>query len=207
MKIKKRVYLLVMVLLASLIPVMVAAEIVFRNGLTGAPIDFSFGKKGEETEAVTHFMATGENIYNQDEGGVRAGADLYLTTCSGCHGQHVHGGMGPALGDSFWSYPLGRTDKGLFELIYDGARASMGPQRNQLSIDEMLKVMSYIRSIYWGEPEYALWLSEEQRVNLVPAEMPADFREALERDAARKEAAATRAKADSEKAALEALEK
>lgn len=56
----------------------------------------------------------------------------------------------------------------------------MGPQRNNLSIDEILHVMAYVRSVYWGEPEKALWLSEEERANLVPAEMPEDFREALE---------------------------
>jgi cytochrome c-L len=56
----------------------------------------------------------------------------------------------------------------------------MGPQRNNLSIDEILKVMAYVRSVYWDDPEKALWLSEEERAELVPAEMPDDFREALD---------------------------
>jgi cytochrome c-L len=57
----------------------------------------------------------------------------------------------------------------------------MGPQRNNLTVDEMLTVMSFIRSIYWGSSEQALWLTEEQRANFEPAEMPAEFREALEK--------------------------
>lgn len=176
---------------------------VFRNALTGVEIDFSFGKKGEDTEATKHFMITGENIYNQDEDVIRVGADLYMAACSGCHGHYVEGKIGPALGDSYWTYPQGKKDKGLFEIVYDGARAMMGPQRNQLTIDEMLQVMSYIRSVYWDKPEDALWLSEEQRATLVPAEMPADFREALEIAARDKAVREALDKAESDKAALE----
>lgn len=163
-----------------LLPMIGAADPAFRNAITGQLIDFSFGKKGEETEAVKHFMTTGENLYTHDEDAIKSGGNLFMTACSGCHGHHAEGKIGPALGDSYWTYPLGRKDKGMFEIVYDGARAMMGPQRNNLSIDEILTVISYVRSIYWGEPENALWLSEEERANLVPAEMPADFREALE---------------------------
>jgi cytochrome c-L len=157
------------------------AEPTFRNAITGMPIDFSFGKKAEPTEAVKHFMSTGENNYNQNEEVIKAGENLFATACSGCHGHHAEGKLGPALGDSYWTYPGGQTDKGLFEIVYDGARAMMGPQRNNLTVDEMLTVMAYVRSIYWGEPEKALWLSEEERAKLIPAEMPEEFKEALEK--------------------------
>jgi cytochrome c-L len=165
----------------SLSSVSAMAEMTFRNAVTGQKIDFSFGKKGEETEAVKHFMVTGENLYNSDEAVIRAGEDLFATACSGCHGHHAEGKLGPALGDDYWTYPGAQTDKGLFEVIYDGARAMMGPQRNNLTIDEMLTVMSFLRSIYWGAPEKAKWLTEEQRASFEPAEMPAEFKEALEK--------------------------
>ena len=164
----------------SMTPQTAEAQVQFRNATTGALIDFSFGKKGEETEAVKHFMETAENKYNQDEEAIKVGENLFMTACSGCHGHHAEGKLGPALGDSYWTSPAGRYDKGFFEIIYDGARSMMGPQRNNLSIDEILHVMAYVRSIYWGEPEKALWLSEEERANLVPAEIPEDFKEALE---------------------------
>jgi len=164
----------------SLTPMTAEAQVQFRNATTGVLIDFSFGKKGEETEAVKHFMETAENLYNQDEEAIKVGQDLFMTACSGCHGHHAEGKLGPALGDAYWTYPAGRHDKGFFEIIYDGARSMMGPQRNNLSIDEILHVMAYVRSIYWDEPEKALWLSEEERANLVPAEVPAEFKEALE---------------------------
>ncbi len=165
---------------ASLLPITADAQVTFRNGMTGEVIDFSFGKKGEETEAVKHFMETAENLYNHDEKAIKVGEDLFMTACSGCHGHHAEGKLGPALGDAYWTYPAGRYDKGFFEIIYDGARAMMGPQRNNLSIDEILQVMAFVRSIYWDDPEKALWLPEEERANLVPAEMPAEFKEALE---------------------------
>lgn len=169
-----------MITAVSLTPMTAEAQVTFRNATTGDVIDFSFGKKGEETEAVKHFMETAENLYNQDEEAITIGQDLYMTACSGCHGHHVEGKLGPALGDAYWTYPAGRYDKGFFEIIYDGARAMMGPQRNNLSIDEILHVMAYVRSVYWDEPEKALWLPEEERAKLVPAEMPPEFREALD---------------------------
>lgn len=164
---------------AMLMPSTADAQVTFRNINSGAVIDFSFGKKGEETEAVKHFMATAENLYNNDEDAIRIGEDLYMTACSGCHGHHAEGKLGPALGDTYWTYPSGRTDKGFFEIIYDGARAMMGPQRNQLTKDEILKVMAWVRSIYWGDAEQALWLTEEERENFTPAPMPEEFAEAL----------------------------
>lgn len=159
----------------------VSAQMTFRNALTGQPIDFSFGKKGEETEAVKHFMETGENLYNKNEDVITSGESLFATACAGCHGHHAEGKIGPALGDSYWTYPKARTDAGMFEVVYDGARAMMGPQRNNLTIDEMLTVMAYVRSINWGDAENALWLTEEERENFEPAPMPEEFREAMKK--------------------------
>jgi cytochrome c-L len=164
----------------TVLPLKAEAQVTFRNAITGDVIDFSFGKKGEETEAVKEFKQSATNLYNGDEDAIRMGEDLFSTACSGCHGHHLEGKLGPALGDDYWTYSQGRTDKGLFEIMYDGARSMMGPQRNNLSIDEMLKVMAFIRSSYWGTPENALWIPEEERASFEPAEMPAEFKEAME---------------------------
>ncbi|HEC58554.1 hypothetical protein LCGC14_1115960 [marine sediment metagenome] len=157
------------------------ADMTFRNALSGDPIDFSFGKKGPETEATKHFMQTGENIYNKDKDVITSGESLFATACAGCHGHHAEGKIGPALGDSYWTYPRARTDAGMFEVVYDGARAMMGPQRNNLTVDEILTVMAYVRSINWGDAEDALWLSEEEREHFVPAPVPEEFKEAMEK--------------------------
>ncbi|WP_297809625.1 cytochrome c(L), periplasmic [uncultured Methylophaga sp.] len=171
--------LLASVLSISLIPV-VQSQLMFRNTVTGDVLDFSFGKKGKETEAVKHFKNTGENLYNEDEEAIHNGESLFMTACSGCHGHHAEGKLGPALGDDYYTYPKNATDKGLFETIYGGARSMMGPQYNNLTIDEMLEIMAWIRSVYWGDPEKAEWLSEEQKANFTPAPIPDDYKEALE---------------------------
>lgn len=171
--------LLASVLSVSLIPV-VQSQLMFRNTVTGDVLDFSFGKKGKETEAVKHFKNTGENLYNEDEEAIHNGESLFMTACSGCHGHHAEGKLGPALGDDYYTYPKNANDKGLFETIYGGARSMMGPQYNNLTIDEMLEIMAWIRSVYWGDPEKAEWLSEEQKANFTPAPIPDDYKEALE---------------------------
>lgn len=165
---------------AAVIPMKAEAQVTFRNAISGQPLDFSFGKKGEETEAVKTFKQTGHNPYNGESDAIRAGENLFSTACAGCHGHHMEGKLGPALGDSYWTYPQGRTDKGLFEIIYGGARSMMGPQRNNLSINEMLQVMAFVRSSYWGKPENALWLTEDQRQDFEPAKVPEEFKEAME---------------------------
>jgi cytochrome c-L len=171
--------LLASVLSVSLIPV-VQSQLMFRNTVTGEVLDFSFGKKGKQTEAVKHFKNTGENLYNEDEEAIHNGESLFMTACSGCHGHHAEGKLGPALGDDYYTYPKNATDKGLFETIYGGARSMMGPQYNNLSINEMLQIMAWIRSVYWGDPEKAEWLTEEQKANFTPAPIPDDYKEALE---------------------------
>ncbi|MFH0352492.1 MAG: cytochrome c(L), periplasmic, partial [Chromatiales bacterium] len=94
---------------------------------------------------------------------------LYLSACSGCHGHNAEGKLGPGLADDYWTYPKNATDKGLFETLYDGAQGMMGPQRGNLSIDEMLLIMSWMRSVYQGDPEKAEWLTPEERNDFKPA--------------------------------------
>jgi cytochrome c-L len=171
-------FLLASVVTVSLIPV-AQSELMFRNTITGEVLDFSFGKKGEKTEAVKHFKNTGENLYNIDEEAIHTGESLFMTACSGCHGHHAEGKLGPALGDDYYTYPKNATDKGLFETIYGGARSMMGPQYNNLTIDEMLQIMAWIRSVYWGDPEKAEWLTEEEKADFTPAPVPEDYKEAL----------------------------
>jgi len=139
------------------------AEVVFRDTITGAAIDLSLAKKGPETEAVKHFIQTGENLYLGNAEVAAKGGELYLTACSGCHGHEAEGKLGPALRDDYWTYLKNKTDKGLFETIFNGAASMMGPQYKQLTIDEMLHVITWIRSVYIGDPAKADWLTEDQR--------------------------------------------
>ena len=134
------------------------AEITFRNAITGAPLDMSVAKSGGNETVFNQFKETGKNPYNGNKEVIQKGHDLYLTACSGCHGHEAEGKLGPGLADDYWTYPSAATDQGLFEVLFGGASGMMGPQYVNLSTDEMLMIMSWVRDIYTGNPKKAKWL-------------------------------------------------
>ncbi|MCK9395155.1 MAG: cytochrome c(L), periplasmic [Methylobacter sp.] len=134
------------------------AETTFRNAITGAPLDMSVAKSGGNEAVFNQFKETGKNPYNGNKEVIQKGHDLYLTACSGCHGHEAEGKLGPGLADDYWTYPSAATDQGLFEILFGGASGMMGPQYVNLSTDEMLMIMSWIRDIYTGNPKKAKWL-------------------------------------------------
>lgn len=163
--------LAIAVALAGATAVAAMAAPQFFNNMDGTPLDFDLAKEeGSDTEAVQTFMDTDVNIYNEDEEVLGEGESLYASACSGCHGIHGEGKLGPGLNDDYWSYPRNAEDVGLFSSIYGGLSGQMGPMWGSLTLDEMLKVMAWVRHIYTGEPETATWLTEEQRAAFTPYE-------------------------------------
>jgi cytochrome c-L len=126
----------------------------FYNQIEGTPLDLS---KEPETPAVKAFKLDGRNPYNKDPVNIKKGETLFATACSGCHGHHAEGKLGPGLADDYWTYPKNNTDPGLFSSIYGGLSGSMGPQRGRLTPDEILQLMAWVRSIYQGDPAKAAW--------------------------------------------------
>ncbi|MBZ8140534.1 cytochrome c(L), periplasmic [Rubrivivax gelatinosus] len=151
-------------ILASLVALpSVAQTPSFYNLVEGTPLDFSDLEYEEETDAVKAFKRSGRNPYNEDQTAIRNGESLFATACSGCHGHHGEGKLGPGLTDDYWTYPANNTDSGLFSSIYDGLTGQMGPQKNRLTQDEMLQVMAWVRSRYTGDPANAGWKSPAPR--------------------------------------------
>lgn len=145
------------------------SAITFRNTITGEVLDFNDAlPEGRDTDGVKQFLATGKNPYNEDVSCLKQGEQTFLSACSGCHGHIGEGKIGPGLNDSYWTYPQNETDEGLFSTIYGGAQASMGPQYQNLSLDEMLKVMAWIRHLFKEGPEKATWLTDGQRKSFKP---------------------------------------
>ena len=134
------------------------AELTFRNVISGELLDMSVAKSGGYAEAFKQFKETGKNPYNGDKAAIQKGHDLYMPACSGCHGHEAEGKLGPGLADDYWTYPSAAKDQGLFEILFGGANGMMGPQYVNLSTDEMLLIMSWIRDIYKGDPKKAKWL-------------------------------------------------
>ncbi|GJD46892.1 Cytochrome c-L [Methylobacterium cerastii] len=142
---------------------------VFRNTVTGEQLDTSQGKEGgRDTQAVKTFFETGKNIYIDDKSCLRNGESLFSTSCSGCHGHLAEGKLGPGLNDNYWTYPSNTEDTGLFATIFGGANGMMGPHNENLTPDDMLQVITWVRHLYTGPVKDAVWLNDEQKKNYTP---------------------------------------
>lgn len=142
----------------------VAAQEVFRNTITGEALDLGKSPaEGRDTEAVKKFLETGINPYVEVKACLPKGEEAYLVSCSGCHGHLAEGKVGPGLNDAYWTYPKNKTDKGLFETIFGGAQGMMGPHGQDIQMDELLKLMAWIRHIYTGDVKEADWLTDAQK--------------------------------------------
>ena len=146
------------------------AELTFNNAVTGEQLNLDdAGPDGKDTEAFKTFIKTGKNIYVGNPDCLAKAEQNYLAMCSGCHGQKAEGKLGPGLNDTHWTYPQGRTDKGLFEIIYGGAQGMMGPMHASMNVDEMLQTMAWVRHLYKDKPEEAgEWLTAELKDKVKP---------------------------------------
>lgn len=136
----------------------------FTNTVTGAPLILDeAAPEGRDTKAVKTFLDTGVNIYNENTSCLPKAKDLFLSMCSGCHGHHAEGKIGPGLNDSYWTYPKNASDQGLFETIFGGAQGQMGPMYGALTLDDMLLAMAWVRHVYKESPADATWLTDAQR--------------------------------------------
>jgi cytochrome c oxidase cbb3-type subunit III len=87
-----------------------------------------------------------KNPYTNDREAIRDGR-LYFQwyNCSGCHGDHGGGGMGPSLRDSVWIY--GGTDARIFNSIFQGRTKGMPSWGAKVPADQIWKMVAYIKSL------------------------------------------------------------
>ena len=140
-----------------------------RTTVEGTPIDLSDSMPTDRnTPAVKKFLQTGIDPYINDQSCLRLGQSLILTDCSGCHGEVGEGKIGPGLNDDYWTYPKNEHDQGLFETMFGGARAMMGPHNQELTLDQFLQVISWVRYLYKDPVEKAYWLNADQKKSYKP---------------------------------------
>ena len=65
--------------------------------------------------------------------------------CTGCHGMHAGGGMGPSLRDEAWLY--GGSDGAIFASITEGRREGMPAWGSKLPRDQIWQIVTYIKSM------------------------------------------------------------
>src|SRR5438093_9005245 len=97
------------------------------------------------------------NPYTGNPEAIKEGRALYLKYgCSGCHGVGGGGGMGAPLTDDVWKF--GSSDEVLFKLIKGQINGATMPKvGEQLSDDEVWKVIAFIRSVYAGDKSKINW--------------------------------------------------
>jgi cytochrome c oxidase cbb3-type subunit 3 len=65
--------------------------------------------------------------------------------CSGCHGGHAGGGMGPSLRDEIWLY--GNRDDQIFDSIAQGRAHGMPTWGTKVPEQQIWKLVAYIKSM------------------------------------------------------------
>ena len=91
-------------------------------------------------------LAELKNPFADDRRAIGEGRRLFnWYNCSGCHGDHAGGGMGPSLRDSTWRY--GGTDTRIFRSIAEGRRQGMPAWGNKLPAEQIWKIVAYIKTL------------------------------------------------------------
>lgn len=129
---------------------------------------------GKTPAAVVQSAPKGtlKNPYNpSQEDKVAQGHELFMSySCNGCHGGTGGGGICPQLNGDIWFF--GIDDDTLFRLVALGSVdmqaqgfQHLGGQGNPMppfgglikSDDELWKIITWIRSIYKGDPKKKTW--------------------------------------------------
>ena len=86
------------------------------------------------------------NPYANDREVLADGRRLFVWfNCSGGHGDHAGGGMGPSLRDSTWLY--GGSGAAIFASIAEGRTNGMPAWGSKLPRDQIWRIVSYINSL------------------------------------------------------------
>ena len=93
-----------------------------------------------------HALPVATNPYAHDLSVLGEGRRLFnWYNCSGCHGDHAGGGMGPSLRDSLWYY--GGTDADIFATITEGRQHGMPAWGSKIPSDQIWKLVAYVKSL------------------------------------------------------------
>lgn len=86
------------------------------------------------------------NPYSNDPVALQNGWRLFnWYNCSGCHGGHAGGGMGPSLRDAVWIY--GDRDDQIFDSIAQGRSNGMPAWGTKIPEDQIWQLVAYIKSM------------------------------------------------------------
>lgn len=88
--------------------------------------------------------------YEHDAAALADGRRFFVTfNCSGCHGGHAGGGMGPSLRDEDWLY--GSTPASVYDSIAAGRAHGMPAWGSRLPPEVIWKLTAYVKSLRTAE--------------------------------------------------------
>jgi len=91
-------------------------------------------------------LHTEPDPYLKDPVALQQGRDLFgWYNCSGCHGDHGGGGMGPSLRDASWLY--GNRSDQIFNTLVYGRSKGMPAWGQKIPADQMWKITAYVKSL------------------------------------------------------------
>ena len=102
------------------------------------------------------------NPFSGDRVALAEGRKLFnWYNCSGCHGGHAGGGMGPSLRDEDWIY--GNRDDQIFDSIAHGRAHGMPTWGTKIPEQQIWKLVAYIKSMRTAaEPDPPLVPAHEE---------------------------------------------
>ncbi len=115
-----------------------------RSAAEGAavPVPTTVGPVPGGVETAHYRM----NPYTNDPVALQDGQRLFnWYNCSGCHGGHAGGGMGPSLRDKTWIY--GDRDDQIFDSIAQGRSKGMPAWGTKIPEDQIWQLVAYIKSM------------------------------------------------------------
>jgi cytochrome c oxidase cbb3-type subunit III len=90
------------------------------------------------------------NPFANDPVALQEGRKLFnWYNCSGCHGGHAGGGMGPSLRDKVWLF--GDRDDQIYDSIAAGRGEGMPAWGFRIPQDQIWKLVAYIKSLRTSE--------------------------------------------------------
>ena len=141
--------------LAGMMPLQASAECKLTATQDGSPLVIK--PEMIDTPEAKQFMETCKNPYIGNAEATKRGQKLFqLYSCTACHGGKAEGAVGPNLHGPNFKYGKNITNKGMFETIWHGTNGGMGAKgkglmdptdpENGLSVDEVLKVVAWVRT-------------------------------------------------------------
>ena len=136
-------------------PAPTTAPVAVSTPTVAAAPDLEFDK-AKAQKGYAEVKKLGKNPHAGDVEATKAGANLFQTNCTSCHGAEGHGDgpAGMALNPKprnltvFSEYTLGKGDLGIFRTIKYGVDGSgMAPWEGRMTDDECWQVTNYVRTM------------------------------------------------------------